>query len=117
MAAAIEPPGFFVVQQIRRDQEFSGMNLHKPASDSMIFRYLKFIENVYFTSTKEDASSAGCGQNGESATTFPMITSVGDTNSTNEISSARSFNSAKTCILSIKTTIRLARTSKPQKQA
>lgn len=64
------------------------------------------FEDVYLTSTKQDAFFNGCGQNDESATTFPMMINVGDTNSADVISLARSFSSAKTCMIFNTTIIR-----------
>lgn len=52
----------------------------------------------YIASTKHDTSFEEYGHDGESATTFPMMINVGDTNSADIISSARSFSSAKTCM-------------------
>ena len=54
---------------------------------------------VYLACTIQDASFIESDHNGESATTFPMIISVGDTNSTVVILLARSFSSAKTCMI------------------
>lgn len=56
------------------------------------------LKYVYLTSAKQDASIEECGHNGESATTFPMMISVGDTNSAKAILLERSFSSAKTCM-------------------
>lgn len=55
------------------------------------------MATCYLASTKAGTSLEKWGQNGESETTFPMMIRVGDTNSANAISSARSFSSARTC--------------------
>lgn len=61
------------------------------------------IWDVYYTSCKHDTSAKGWGHNDESATTFPMMISVGDTNSAEAILRARSFNSEKTYKITVHT--------------
>lgn len=56
------------------------------------------FDSVHFASTIDNASFRESGHNGESATTFPMIISVGDINPATVILSARSFSSEKTYI-------------------
>jgi hypothetical protein len=48
----------------------------------MLFLSLKY---VYLASTKQDTSFKESGHKGESATTFPMMIRVGDTNSADVI--------------------------------
>lgn len=49
IAAAIEPLRPLIVERIYHEQEFSGLTLHKPASDGMLLGNLqKFIENCLF---------------------------------------------------------------------
>lgn len=62
------------------------------------------LKCVYMASKREKTSFEVCGHNGESATTLPMTISVGDTNSADAISLARSFSSANTCMNAYATT-------------
>lgn len=62
------------------------------------------LKCVYMASKREKTSFEVCGHNGESATTLPMTISVGDTNSADVISLARSFSSANTCMNAYATT-------------
>jgi len=71
-------------------------------------------KHFYTASIKQDASLEESGHNGESATTFPMIISVGETNSSSATLSARSFNSAKTCVMIVNSHCQFIATSSLQ---
>lgn len=57
------------------------------------------LEYFYLALAKQGTSFEEYGQNGESETTLPMMINVGDNNTADVISWARSFSSAKTYII------------------
>lgn len=58
-----------------------------------------FLININHACIKDDSCFVGIGQNGDNSTTFPIISSVGDSNPVDAIFSGRSLSSANTCMV------------------